>query len=180
MRKVITFALILCVILCGCGQKAPKLGPADMLDSGTGVIYHLGDQKAVFDQAFGRGTTNDATGQVIYLSGSLVVNFDENDSAARIQADGSAARFSFFGFDFSKKLEDVEKRYEAHRSAGFDAYHAYYSKEGKSLEIHDAILLQDYTEHTLFVTTKDRPDTGLKAGDYMFYSIERRTGYPQP
>ena len=141
MRKLTVAVLLLAVILCGCGQKAPKLGPADMLDSDTGVIYH---------------------------------------SAARIQADGSAARFSFFGFDFSKKLEDVEKRYEAHQLSDFDTYRAYYSKEGKSLEIHDAIQLQDYTEHTLFVSTKDRPDTGLKAGDYMFYVIERRTGYPQP
>ena len=180
MRKVITFALILCVILCGCGQKAQKPGPADMLDSDTDTVYHLGDQKAVFDQAFGAGTSNDATGQVIYLDGALVVSFDENDNATRIQADGRAARFSFFKFDFSKTLDDVEKRYEVNRSTGFDAYHAYYSPDGKSLEIPDAIRLQNYTEHDLFVTTKDRPTTDLKAGDYMFYAIEQRTGYPQP
>jgi hypothetical protein len=151
-----------------------------MLDSDTGTVYHLGDQKTVFDQAFGTGTSNNATGQVIYLNGSLVVSFDESGSATRIEADCGTNRFSFCGFDFSKSLSDVKGRYKLIQATGIDAYHAYYSPEGDRLDVEDAIRLQAYIEHTLFVTTKDRPTTGLKAGDYMFYNIEQRTGYPQP
>lgn len=178
MKKVITLFLFLVLILAACGQQAPKLVPGDMLDNDTGTVYHLGDPKDVFDQAFGRGVTDGD--ETKYLSKALIVEYDAEGRAVRIQADGGSNRFSFLGFDFAKSLADVKGRYELTSSTGFDSYTKCYSPEGDQITGAEAFRLPEYIEHVLLVRSTDQAATGLKAGDFVYYSVETRQGYAAP
>lgn len=178
MKKSAVLLIVLAVILAGCGQKAQKLGPGDMLDNDTGAVYHLGDPEDVFDSAFGRGVADGDSTK--YLSKALTVEYDAEGRAVRIQADGGTNRFSFLGFDFSKSLADVKGRYELTSSTGFDCYSMCYSTDGGQLTAAEAFRLPEYVEHVLLVRSTDQAAMGLKAGDFVYYSIETRQGYAAP
>lgn len=180
MKKIAILLIALALLFCGCGKKAPELGPADVLDNDTGAVYHLGDQKAVFDEAFGSSVYNEYTHAMDYLSKMLSVEFDEDGSAVRIEVDGGTNRFSFYGFDFSKSLADIKGRYKETVMAGSNAYSTYFSVDGKALDQKDAYLQERFIVHSLHVRTTDQEITGLKAGDYVFYSIEYRDGLSLP
>ena len=177
MKKLVIVLVLFAVLFVGCGKK---LGPADMLDNDTGKVYSLGDSKEVFDQAFGSSVYNEYTHAMDYLSKMLSVEFDEANNATRIEVSGGTNRFSFYGFDFSKSLADIKGRYKETVMAGSNAYSTYFSVDGKALDLKNAYMQDRFIVHSLHVRTTDQEITGLKAGDYVFYSVEYREGLSLP
>lgn len=173
MKKIFLFILIIVLIFCGCEKK---VGPGDVLDNDTGKVYSLGNSKEVFDQAFGSSEYNDITEEWEYLSKMLCVAFDEENKAVRIKVDSKTNRFSFNNFDFSKPMSDINGRYSEYKMSGVTAYNLYFSQDGKVIELSDAVYMENYIAHTLFVYNEDDEILGRKKGAYEFYYIELREG----
>ena len=171
MKRIISVlcTLVFLASVCsGCGSRPAKLGPGDMLDTDTGKIYSLGDERAIFDEAFGyMGIKEkaDDNNVVDYLGGVLRVTFDDG-KAVELRADGPSTRFEFYQFTFSTEISDIEGRYNKDDyPAGYIFYNRYYDENGK-----DTNRVNAAYEHTLMVRDGDMLD--MKDGDYVHYFIE--------
>ena len=133
MRKITVAVLLLAVIFCGCGKKAPELGPRDILDNDTGKILSLHDSRDAIEKVLGPGEYDDFTSSYSYLDGGVVIRYNVADQAVELQVMSStSSRFSFYGFSFVKKPSFDGNCIKA-ESGGFDICVTHYDEAGNTM-----------------------------------------------
>ncbi len=175
MKRICFYPLVLIgiLILSACEKAEHKFGPADVRDTETDVVYSLGMRKSTFDNAFDDDETQeeeDFQGNTVvsYLGGDLDVTF-EHGSAIDISCPSDTDRFSFYNFDFSMTMEQIEENYrelqfEELKGKGYKFFDRYYDENGEDVTLEDA-----YIRSTLMVA--DGNLYGIKDGQYISYSI---------
>ena len=124
-------------------------------------------EKEAFDNAFSTMPIEEDGDKVEYLGGILTVIF-ENGAAVEMKCDGSSDRFSFYKFDFSTPISQIEGRYEKFdKVSGYIFYSRYYDKDGKDVSISDAYILAN-------LMVRDGDLLNMKDGQYIYYSISIR------
>ncbi len=143
MNKCFSWLILLStvLILSACSSEDSKLGPEDILDTETDTIYSLGMNRSVFDKAFGHlGIEEETDGdkvKVCYLDCNLTVTFQDYN-AVSFFCSADTSRFTFYNFDFSMDISDIEGRYEASGERGNTYYSRYYDEEGNDVALYNA------------------------------------------
>lgn len=168
----ILLSILMMLFLVACSASEPKLDPADILDNDTGKIYSLGMPKEDFDNAFNSTTITEDGDTTDYLSGVLSVTY-VNGMAVEIECRGRSNRFSFYNFDFSMDISEIEGRYEKNDNvSGYIFYSRYYDSDGNDVSLSNSEITA-----RLMVRNGDMLD--MKDGQYIQYSIESVSQLPQ-
>jgi len=119
MKKVMSLVLMMVFmfLLVGCsGSHARRaLDFRSVLDTETGTVFSLGDEQAVFEEAFGEGEfvglEHNRVRQYYYADGLLSVRFYQEEAVEILVAtwwgDGYE-RFEFYDFSFEMTDEELD------------------------------------------------------------------------
>lgn len=183
MKRSLILLLLLSLVLTGCGSESTdaddqqvEIGPNEMLDTETGIIYALGDSREVFDGAFDDPSSDtdtfafgeDGDEEVSYFVkdgfGELSITYKDSRAVA-IHCNGGN-RFKFSDFDYSMALEDVKGTFSLDRSsiAELDTYAQYYDVDGNTVEKSNSAF-----EHFVLVCNSDYGP--YKSGDYVGFTL---------